>query len=239
MTRKTISGGEEKNKTRHTFFSKSVLCTQNKIAAPYPEPITNLLLAIDGQGHRNTHGHSRVYRKWIHLRGPNGERVRMQAVIDGGAMKNTMCTSKWHAQKHRLTPLSPSKVTLSVADNRHIPSEGRWTGIVDVAGTKTTQSFEVFNSHGTFQIILGKPWLNYIQAVHRYDTDQITFWAQGLETTISNDDTTQEREHIPGPKDNPKTDTKKSGQTRQQMTGCDEWTDGQAEGEETPMCTRA
>src|SRR6266481_10057409 len=115
----------------------------------------------------------------------------MQAVIDGSAMRNTICTTKWHAQKHRLAPLSPSKTTLCVADNHHIPSEGRWTGIVDIAGTEAMQSFEVFNSRGTFQIILGKPWLSYVQAVHRYNTDWITFQTQGRETTISNDDDVQ------------------------------------------------
>src|SRR6266481_5983218 len=107
---------EEQERTR-TFFSTSVLRTQHDIVALYPEPITDLLLVIDGQGHEDTHRHSRVYQKWIHLHRPNGEKVRMQAIIDSGAMKNTMCTSKWHMQRHRLAPLTPSKVILSVADN--------------------------------------------------------------------------------------------------------------------------
>ena len=143
-----------------------------------------------------------MYRKWIHLHGPNGEKVRMQAVIDGGAMRNTMCTSKWHAQRHRLAPLTPSKIILSVADNRHIASKGKWTGTVDVAGTEARQSFEVFDSNGAFQVILGKPWLSYVQAVHRYGTDQITIQAQGLTKTISNDNEAQEKGpgHAPGRK---------------------------------------
>ena len=103
-------------------------------------------------------------------------------------MKNTMCTSKWHAQKHQLTELKPSKVTLSVADNHQIESEGTWTGTVDVAGTATTQSLEVFKSNGAFQVILGKLWLHSIQAIHRYDTDEITIQAQGHTTTITNDE---------------------------------------------------
>src|SRR6266481_1228240 len=147
------------------FFSETVLCTQHDNVAAYPEPITNLLLAVDGQEYGDTKRHTQVYRKWIHLRGPKGEKIRMQAVIDGGAMRNTICTKKWHTQKHCLALLSPSKTTLCIADNHHIPSEGQWTGIVDVAGMEAMQSFEVFNSRGTFQIILGKPWLSYVQAV--------------------------------------------------------------------------
>ena len=98
----------------------------------------------------------------------------MQAVIDGSAMRNIICTSKWHTWKHWLAPLNPSKVTLSVADNHPIPSEGRWMGTVSVAGVETMQEFEVFDTNGAFQIILGKPWLSHVQAVHEYGTDQIT-----------------------------------------------------------------
>ena len=67
-----------------------------------------------------------------------------------------------------------------------------WMGTIDVAGTVTTQSCEVFESNGTFQVILGKPWLCSMQAVHRYDMDEITIQAQGLTRTINNDNTTRE-----------------------------------------------
>ena len=107
-------------------------------------------------------------------------------------MKNTMCTTKWQAQRHRLSELHPSRVTLSMADNRQIASKGTWTGTIDVAGTAMTQSCEVFEPNGAFQVILGKPWLRSVQAVHRYDTDEITIQAQGLTSTINNDNTTRE-----------------------------------------------
>ena len=102
-------------------------------------------------------------------------------------MRNTMCRSKWHSQKHRLMKLKPSEVILSVADNHQITSKGMWTGTVDVAGTVTTQSLEIFKSNSTFQVILGKLWLHSIQAIHRYNTDEITIQAQGHMTTITND----------------------------------------------------
>ena len=61
-------------------------------------------------------------------------------------------------------------------------------GTVDVAGTATTQSLKVFKSNSTFQVILGKPWLHSVQAIHRYETDEITIQAQGHTMTIMNDD---------------------------------------------------
>jgi len=140
-----------------------------------------------GQDQQDTTKGGWVYKKWVQLLGPNGEKVHLQAVIDGGAMRNILCTSEWRARRHRLAPLTPSQVTLSVADNHHIASEGQWVGVVDIAGAKATQSFEVFDSNGAFQIILGKPWLSYIQAIHKYGTDQIVIQTGTQTTTISNE----------------------------------------------------
>ena len=67
-------------------------------------------------------------------------------------------------------------------------------GTIDVAGTETTQSCEVFESNGAFQVILGKPWLHSVQAVHKYDTDEITIQVQGQMTTITNKEDAGPRE---------------------------------------------
>ena len=109
-------------------------------------------------------------------------------------MKNTMCATKWQTQRHRLSGLHPSRVTLSVADNRRIASKGTWMGTIDVAGTEMTQSCEVFESNGAFQVILGKPWLHSVQAIHKYDTDEITIQVQGQTTTITNEEDADPRE---------------------------------------------
>ena len=175
-----------------SFFSRVVLRTRQDNVTPYTVPLADLLLAVDDQGQTDTNRKDRVYRKWVHLLGPKGERVQVQAVIDGGAMKNTMCMTKWRAQRHHLSELHPSRVTLSVADNRQVASKGTWMGTIDVAGTVTTQSCKVFESNGAFQVILGKPWLRSVQAVHRYDMDEITIQTQGLTRTINNDNTTRE-----------------------------------------------
>src|SRR6266481_9493285 len=98
----------------------------------------------------------------------------MHAVIDGSTMLNMLCMSKWERQRDQLTPLEPSDVILSVVDHHKIPSEGRWTGIVEVAGAQVTQSFKVFNSNGALEVILEKPWLRSIQAIHCYKMDEMT-----------------------------------------------------------------
>ena len=105
------TGGQDR---MDMFLSESVLRTQHEKVVLYPESITDLLSAIHGRGHANTKQGSRVYCKWIHLHRPNREKVCMQAVIDGGAMRNTMCTSIWHTQKHQLAPLTPSEITVKI-----------------------------------------------------------------------------------------------------------------------------
>ena len=101
-------------------------------------------------------------------------------------MPNMLCASEWEKQKDWLTPLELSNIILSVVDNQKILSEGTWTGVVDVAGTKVMQSFKVFDSNGAFEVILGKLWLKSVQATHHYMTAEITMTIDGRMTTLTN-----------------------------------------------------
>src|SRR6266481_3728821 len=96
---------------------------------------------------------------------------------------------------------TPIQSCLEMADNHHILSEGKWASVIEVAGTKMAQTLEVFDSKGAFQVILGKPWLRDIQAIHRYRTDQITIWVQELTVTINNDNEAKDEAHTPGQKE--------------------------------------
>ena len=62
-------------------------------------------------------------------------------------------------------------------------------GVVDVAGTKVMQSFEVFNSNGAFEIILGKPWLKSVRVMHHYTTDEITIAMDDRAAMLTNEPT--------------------------------------------------
>jgi hypothetical protein len=45
---------------------------------------------------------------------------------------------------------------------------GTWTGPVKVSNTEAISDFEVFDCQGAFDVILGKPWLWDIHAIHDY-----------------------------------------------------------------------
>ncbi|KAF8521493.1 hypothetical protein JB92DRAFT_2707534, partial [Gautieria morchelliformis] len=112
--------------------------------------------------------------------------IRAQAVVDGGAMQNTMCASKWGQWQRRMAPKRTSEVTLRVADNHKIRSEGCWVGEVTVANVMKTQSFEIFESNGAFEVILGKPWLQAVKARHDYEADELTIEGGDKTATIGN-----------------------------------------------------
>ncbi|KAF8468739.1 hypothetical protein JB92DRAFT_3291275 [Gautieria morchelliformis] len=115
-----------------------------------------------------------VYKRWVKLHGNHGQVIIAQTVVDGGAMQNTMCASRWDQWKRRMTPKRTSEVMLRVADNHKIRSEGCWVGEVTVANVTKTQSFDIFKSNGAFKVILGKPWLQAVKAMHDYEVDELT-----------------------------------------------------------------
>ncbi|KIJ52707.1 hypothetical protein M422DRAFT_81598, partial [Sphaerobolus stellatus SS14] len=129
---------------------------------------------------------SKVYQQWIKLNGPSGEIVRARAVIDGGAMRNTMCTQKWEQWEHRLGGREDSPIMMQVADNHHIPLAGRWTGRTTVSGVNMDTKFEMFDSNGAFEIILGKLWLQTVKVVHYFKDDTIRISAVNKATMIRN-----------------------------------------------------
>ena len=85
------------------FFSESILRTEHDGVRPYAHPVTGLLLAISRQTKTTDRPKANTYRQWVRLQGPQGKNVWMHAVIDGGAMLNTLCVSVWEKQRDRLT----------------------------------------------------------------------------------------------------------------------------------------
>lgn len=110
----------------------------------------------------------------IQLKGPQNVIVRATGQIDDGASKNCISKNRWDRYGHCLSPLGPSTTLIKVANDAQIRSMGRWHGGVTVGGTETQSTFEVFDCKNAFDVILGKPWLKQVKAIHDYSTDTIT-----------------------------------------------------------------
>ncbi|CAK5270808.1 unnamed protein product [Mycena citricolor] len=123
----------------------------------------------------------------IRLANDNGSTVRLTAQIDNGAMRNCISAERWTQYGQCLGRLAQSKTVLKVASGERITPKGRWWGQVSVGGVTTGAWFEVFQGGGAFDVILGKPWLHSVRAIHNYGNDEIRITAAGRETTLQNE----------------------------------------------------
>jgi hypothetical protein len=101
-------------------------------------------------------------------------------------MRNCIGLHIWNSYGHCLGTLTPTTLNVSVANNQTIPCMGMWSGEVSIGGTNSRTHFAVFDCKGAFDVILGKPWLREVDAVHYYKTDTITINAGTTQTTIDN-----------------------------------------------------
>ncbi|KAJ7866944.1 hypothetical protein B0H14DRAFT_2291338, partial [Mycena olivaceomarginata] len=79
-----------------------------------------------------------------------------------------------------------STTRLAVANGKRIWPEGQWCGEVAVGGVRVQASFEVFDCGGAFDVILGKPWLHSVRAIHTYDTDEIRIRTETHDAVLHN-----------------------------------------------------
>ncbi|KIO14673.1 hypothetical protein M404DRAFT_118868, partial [Pisolithus tinctorius Marx 270] len=104
----------------------------------------------------------------------NGERIRVRALFDDGAMINAMCTTVFETVKHRLKGWIACSRPLRMANGTIIPAVAQWTGTIRAGDVKTQGTFVVFNSGGGWAFLVGKPLLIAFKAQHDYNTDQVT-----------------------------------------------------------------
>lgn len=144
--------------------------TESIHIAPYNCPLPPSIFSV-----LETHPHSKTkpFRQRIQLRGPSQYPVRATAQVDDGAMRNCIGLHIWIAYGHCLGELTPTALRVSVANNKIIQCAGLWSGEVNIGGTISYTHFVVFDCDGAFDVILGKPWLNEVNAMHNYRTDTI------------------------------------------------------------------
>ena len=122
----------------------------------------------------------------VQLAGPGEYAVRATGQVDDGAMRNCISRRRWDHYGHCLSPLEPSTTRIKVANGTTITPLGRWHGTVRVGNIGAPSWFEVFECGNAFDVILGKPWLKAVKAVHDYSTDEITITQGGETETIPN-----------------------------------------------------
>ena len=110
----------------------------------------------------------------IRLHGPQGEVVRVWATFDEGALMEAMSTATFERVKHRTGALLPSHLLLRMANGTIVKSLGRWEGKIEMENVCVQGSFEVFDSLGAWDFLLGKRMKNAFKAIHNYEVDEVT-----------------------------------------------------------------
>jgi hypothetical protein len=124
--------------------------------------------------------------QYVSLKGKQGEAVLVKALFDEGAMVNAMCATAFEQVKSRLRGWGTSLKRLRMANGAVIPSKASWKGEVTIGRIRMEGVFEVFESGGGWEFLLGKPLLRAFRAIHEYETDVVHITGEGGSTIIYN-----------------------------------------------------
>jgi hypothetical protein len=118
---------------------------------------------------------SKPFLTKVTLFGPKGVTTNLEVNIDDGAMINALDYDTYCKHSRRLQTLQPSSRRLWMADGHVEHSKGIWEGSITRGNSTVKTRFEVFPSGANWKVLLGKLFLELLQAVHDYSTDEITF----------------------------------------------------------------
>jgi hypothetical protein len=171
--------------TEQQMESKESTDTCSNVAPNSKSSIVELF-SIGTSEENDRKGKTEPFIHQIRFHGPQGEVIRVWANVDDGAMKEVMSSSMFRKVKHRLGHATPSSQLLRVANGVIVESEAKWEGRVDINGISARVAFEVFDSGGKWDFLLGKTLLKTFKATHNYESDEITVHGREGTVTIHN-----------------------------------------------------
>ncbi|KIJ35687.1 hypothetical protein M422DRAFT_141977, partial [Sphaerobolus stellatus SS14] len=92
----------------------------------------------------------------------------------------------WAQWKTELGNVMDSIVGAKVGSGQIIKSHGYIVLHVNVEGVACHIVFEVLDSQGAFEVLLGKPWLGLTRPVRDYNEDTLIFRVGSVKITIPN-----------------------------------------------------
>ncbi|KAF8685482.1 hypothetical protein RHS04_00782 [Rhizoctonia solani] len=146
------------------------------------------------------------FQQWTYLTADKNHAVKTRGTIDAGSQANVLDAALWAANESNLGPLKPSQTLLRVADGKASQCLGQWSGQVKLAGQTLRSNFEVFDSGGAFEVLLGKPWLTQVKATQSFVDD--TLHLPGLKPIPNAYPLTEKRTEEPEESEEPKGELK-------------------------------
>ncbi|QRV99741.1 Retrovirus-related Pol polyprotein from transposon opus [Ceratobasidium sp. AG-Ba] len=99
---------------------------------------------------------------------------RVWGTVDGGAMLCVLDSTIWAQIEHFIGCLRSSDVVCRMANGTCVPSRGTGTAMIKYERTEWPIRFEVINSRGAFDLLLGKDWLRTASATQIFNSDSLS-----------------------------------------------------------------
>ncbi|KAF8195276.1 hypothetical protein K438DRAFT_1446544, partial [Mycena galopus ATCC 62051] len=115
-----------------------------------------------------------------------GESMRGNGTWDTGADVGAIDKGWYLKWAKRMGELGAPKKMLKMADGALVRMYSQWIGELDVEGVRIRGVFEVFESGGGWDVLVGKPIMAALGAIHDTKCDIITVSAGERMATLEN-----------------------------------------------------
>ncbi|KIJ33630.1 hypothetical protein M422DRAFT_264397 [Sphaerobolus stellatus SS14] len=112
--------------------------------------------------------------------------IRFLATIDDGAALCAIDSHIWAQWQKDFGNAIESVVGAKVGSGHVLKSKGCIVLHVNVEGVACDTVFEILDSQGAFEILLGKPWLGLTRAMREYDDDTLVIRVGPVKIVIPN-----------------------------------------------------
>ncbi|QRV90612.1 Retrovirus-related Pol polyprotein from transposon [Ceratobasidium sp. AG-Ba] len=115
--------------------------------------------------------------------------------VDGGAMLCVLDSTIWAQVEHFLGHLRSSGVVCRMANGTCVPSRGTGTATIKYNQADWPIRFEVIDSRGAFDLLLGKDWLRTASAMQIFGSDSLSLLAPAGRISVENENPKLPRPH--------------------------------------------
>ncbi|QRV97202.1 Retrovirus-related Pol polyprotein from transposon [Ceratobasidium sp. AG-Ba] len=137
---------------------------------PAPPEVIDLYEIFDPNKYKD-----KPFQVWAHVArvGETGPKLDTRVTVDGGAMLCVMDKTFWGQVEAHLGELAKSPIVCRMADGSCTRSIGTGNALVGVASQWHPIQFEVLDSRGNYDLLLGKPWLRTAGAAQIFAGDTL------------------------------------------------------------------
>ncbi|QRV74718.1 Retrovirus-related Pol polyprotein from transposon opus [Ceratobasidium sp. AG-Ba] len=184
-----VGSGMEANLEDRTvhFFSISSTCTasESTTSTPYLEQTIVELGSLEREEEEEREWPFKVELELAKTVGEDHKVV--WGTVDGGAMLCVIDSTVWAQIEHWFGSLRESHIVCRMANGVCVPSLGTGSGVVGYRGHVWPIRFEVIDSRGAFELLLGKDWLHKAGAMQVFKTDSLALPLQTGTLVVKNE----------------------------------------------------